>query len=158
MTKERKFQISQETAAILLEMATPWFKVSGETLIGPFGNRADARAFPKAGTAVKACDLILIVAEVKVEIAPVEIAEVVETEAASIEVRVEKPIIRISNVKRPCMVVWNLADMMPNAKRKDVIAAAIAMGVATYTARTQYQLWFSVQKEMKAREAATAKS
>ncbi len=156
MTAKREFQISQETAAILLEMATPWFKVSGETLIGPFGSRADARAFPKAGTVVKACDLTLIVAEVKVEVAPVEIAEVVEIEAAP--VKVEKPITRTSKVEKPCTLVWNLADSMPNAKRKDVIAAAIAMGVATYTARTQYQLWFSVQKEMKAREAATAKS
>jgi len=50
-----------------------------------------------------------------------------------------------------------LADSMPGARRKDVIAAAEAKGVAFYTARTQYQLWAQVQKEMADREAAVKK-
>ncbi len=62
-----------------------------------------------------------------------------------------------STVKKPCRLVWDLADAMIGASRKDVIAAAEAKGVAYYTARTQYQLWTQVQKEMTAREKASAK-
>lgn len=185
MNAKRNFQISVETAAILSEMTSPWFKVSGETLIGPFNSRADARAFPRSGTAVKASDLILVIvpkdgsvagidaapvepiAEVVVE--PEQVAEVeVVAEAAPVEVKVEpvaeievepaQVVIRKSAAIKPCTLVWNIADEMPNAKRKDVIAAAIAAGVATYTARTQYQLWFATKKEMQAREEAQAQA
>lgn len=52
-------------------------------------------------------------------------------------------ILRESTIKSPCYVVWCLADEMTGARRKDVIAAAVAKGVAFYTARTQYQLWLS---------------
>lgn len=62
-----------------------------------------------------------------------------------------------SRVEKPCRLVWDLADSMPGARRKDVIAAAEAKGVAFYTARTQYQLWAQVQKEMADREAAVKK-
>lgn len=62
-----------------------------------------------------------------------------------------------STVKKPCRLVWDLADAMVGASRKDVIAAAEAKGVAYYTARTQYQLWTQVQKEMAAREKAVTK-
>jgi len=53
----------------------------------------------------------------------------------------------------PVAAVWDIADLMiaqPRAKgiaparRKDVIEAAQNMGVAFYTARTQYQTWFTV--------------
>lgn len=46
-----------------------------------------------------------------------------------------------SSVKKPCLMVWEVAEAMPGAKRKDVIAACVAKGVAFYTARTQYQHW-----------------
>lgn len=63
-----------------------------------------------------------------------------------------------STTERPCKRVWIIADDMlaanPEVKRKDVIAACIAAGVAFYTARTQYQQWLGVRKEMAAREAA----
>ena len=68
-----------------------------------------------------------------------------------------KPIENRSTVEKPCKLVWQLADDMPGAHRKDVIAAAEAKGVAYYTARTQYQLWAQIQKEMAEREAATKK-
>ena len=62
-----------------------------------------------------------------------------------------------STTERPCKRVWIIADAMlaanPMVKRKDVIAACIAAGVAFYTARTQYQQWLGVRKEMAAREA-----
>ncbi len=62
-----------------------------------------------------------------------------------------------STATRPCRLVWDLADSMVGARRKDVIAAAEAKGVAYYTARTQYQLWAQVQKEMADREKTTVK-
>lgn len=42
--------------------------------------------------------------------------------------------------------VWEIADAMPGAKRKAVIEAARAKGVAYGTARTQYQKWFAAKK------------
>ena len=61
---------------------------------------------------------------------------------------------RESTVERPCFVVWEIADNMPGARRKDVVAACVAKGVAYYTARTQYQLWNQCKKEMAARAEA----
>jgi DNA-directed RNA polymerase subunit M/transcription elongation factor TFIIS len=46
-----------------------------------------------------------------------------------------------SEVSKPCNLVWDIADKMEGAKRKDVIEACVKAGVAFYTARTQYQLW-----------------
>lgn len=68
-----------------------------------------------------------------------------------------KPIENRSTVESPCRLVWDLADKMVGAARKDVIAAAQEKGVAFYTARTQYQLWRQVRKEMAEREAAAKK-
>ena len=65
-----------------------------------------------------------------------------------------------STIERPTKAVWHIADEMkaknPNVRRKDVIAECIARGIANFTARTQYQQWFQVQKEMQVREAAQA--
>ena len=68
--------------------------------------------------------------------------------------KAEKVIENNSTVTIPCQLVWDLADAMAGARRKDVIAAAVEKGVAYYTARTQYQLWAQVQKEMADRAAA----
>lgn len=47
-----------------------------------------------------------------------------------------------SKVKGAVGVVWDICkDMMPEATRKDVIAACIEAGVAANTARTQYQAY-----------------
>lgn len=57
-----------------------------------------------------------------------------------------------STVDGPVNLTWVIADRMfaaaraagePKPKRKDVQAAAMAEGVAYYTARTQYQAWFA---------------
>ena len=55
--------------------------------------------------------------------------------------------LRKSTIESPCYIVWDTADKMSkqNARRKDVIAACVAKGVAFYTARTQYQLWLSAK-------------
>lgn len=50
-----------------------------------------------------------------------------------------------SSVVRPVKLVHCIASEMyeqnPDMKRKDVIAACEAAGIATHTARTQYQIW-----------------
>lgn len=63
-----------------------------------------------------------------------------------------------STAERPCKLVWHIADEMkaanPEVKRKEVLAECVKRGVAFYTARTQYQQWLGVQKEMAARVAS----
>jgi hypothetical protein len=58
-----------------------------------------------------------------------------------------------STVEGPTKLVWAIADEMfaanPDTKRKDVIAAAQARGIAYYTARTQYQQWLTATKASK---------
>ena len=65
-----------------------------------------------------------------------------------------------STIERPCKQVWHIADAMlvthPGAKRKEILAECVAQGIAFYTARTQYQQWRSVRKEMAEREAKQA--
>lgn len=57
-----------------------------------------------------------------------------------------------STVEAPVAQVWAIADKMfadarkakaDKPRRKDVIEACMAAGIAFYTARTQYQLWYS---------------
>ncbi len=54
-----------------------------------------------------------------------------------------------SNVTNPCKLVWEIAIRMEGQPRKDVIAACVEAGVAYYTARTQYQSWYSARKAEK---------
>ena len=51
-----------------------------------------------------------------------------------------------SEIERPVKRVWHVADSMPNASRADVLAACEKLGIAYYTARTQYQLWKALNK------------
>lgn len=52
-----------------------------------------------------------------------------------------------STVESPTKLVWRIADSMKGARRKDIIAACEAAGVAYYTARTQYQHYTTAVKE-----------
>lgn len=52
-------------------------------------------------------------------------------------------VVRKSGAVRPCKLVWEIASANPGLARKEVVAMAVAQGVATNTARTQYQAWFS---------------
>ncbi len=65
-----------------------------------------------------------------------------------------------STAERPCKKVWFIADDMitanPEVKRKEILEACAKAGIAFYTARTQYQQWLGVRKEMAEREAAAA--
>jgi len=51
-----------------------------------------------------------------------------------------------SAVDKPCSLVWDIAESMPGAKRKEVLAVCAERGVAFYTARTQYQLWLTATR------------
>ncbi|HBP5740821.1 hypothetical protein [Pseudomonas aeruginosa] len=67
-----------------------------------------------------------------------EALEAMEQEEAS------APVVKTRNastVASPVKRVWAIADSMPEAKRKDVIAACVEEGIAFFTARTQYQKW-----------------
>jgi hypothetical protein len=72
------------------------------------------------------------------------------------------PIAHESTVNNPCKLVWGIATDMkeanPLVKRGAVLEECVRQGVAYYTARTQYQSWLSIQKEMAAREASQAKT
>lgn len=46
-----------------------------------------------------------------------------------------------SSITNPVQHVWAIANSMPSAKRKEIIAACVELGVAFFTARTQYQKW-----------------
>lgn len=62
------------------------------------------------------------------------------------------PIVVKSTIPNPCLMVWNLADDMPGESRNDVIKEAIKAGVATATAKTQYQRWFAEKKKEAAKK------
>lgn len=51
-----------------------------------------------------------------------------------------------STAERPTKHVWAIADSMPGAARKEVIAACREAGIAFGTARTQYQQWYKANK------------
>lgn len=55
-----------------------------------------------------------------------------------------------SDAEKPCKLTWDIAEKMiaenPAAKRKDIIESCVEAGVAFYTARTQYQQWFTAKK------------
>lgn len=57
-----------------------------------------------------------------------------------------------STVASPVRQVWAIADSMPGAKRKDIVAACVEQGIAFFTAGTQYQKW------NQARRAETAQA
>lgn len=56
---------------------------------------------------------------------------------------------RLSSVIRPTKMVWDIADSMPKASRKEVMEACVAAGIAYGTSRTQYQAWFKASQEAK---------
>lgn len=51
-----------------------------------------------------------------------------------------------STATKPTKLVWHIADEMKGATRKEVLDECAARGIAFYTARTQYQIWKSLQK------------
>lgn len=57
---------------------------------------------------------------------------------------------RKSDIAKPTKKVWAFAEGIlatePNIRRKDMIDRLVAMGIAFYTARTQYQLYLAAVK------------
>lgn len=51
-----------------------------------------------------------------------------------------------SEAESPTKLVWSIADSMPDADRKDVIAACVEQGVNKSTAQTQYYKWSKARK------------
>jgi hypothetical protein len=51
-----------------------------------------------------------------------------------------------STTKNPCQTVWEICEQNRDKKRKEVLDACLAAGVAYYTARTQYQAWKAAGK------------
>lgn len=149
-------------------------------LLGEHASRADARQLAKelGGTCRTQAEydelVALHAAEVPAEVDQATFEEAQET--GDLEERLEvalavadqekkvpavkADVVHESTAERPCKLVWHIADEMvaanPAVRRKDVLAACVARGVAFYTARTQYQQWLGIQKEMAAREAAQA--
>ena len=140
--------VSEALAAVRASGKTPWVIFHEGSFEYVYSGRTEARAAKaidqKQGTVMKADDLTITIVE------PFD--QVTEKEHA--EHRGE--IIRHSTTELPCQRVFIIADQMIGARRKDVVAACVAAGVAYYTARTQYQHWLTARKEMLAREAAKA--
>lgn len=64
---------------------------------------------------------------------------------ASMGLNALKP--RFSSCIRPTKLVWDIADCMPKASRKEVMEECVRQGVSYGTARTQYQAWFKASQE-----------
>ena len=56
---------------------------------------------------------------------------------------------RLSSVIRPTKMVWEIADSMPKASRKEVMEECVRRGIAYGTSRTQYQAWFKASQDSK---------
>jgi hypothetical protein len=57
-----------------------------------------------------------------------------------------QPRVLKSTTEGPTKRVWAIADTMKGAKRKDVVQACVEAGIATGTARTQYQKWLAASR------------
>ncbi len=62
-----------------------------------------------------------------------------------------------SEMEGACAIVWDIADNMPDATRSQVVKAAIDHGVASGTARTQYQAWFRSKRNDREAQEQTNK-
>lgn len=137
---------------------TPWFIINEVFVVGVYETRTQAR---KAKTDLELPGKISkyleeVIGEVKFEI--IKPAPTIQVPKAEKVASKKIEIVHESIVERPCKMVMQIADEMlithPDAKRKDILAACVDRGIAYYTARTQYQSWLQVRKEMADREAA----
>jgi hypothetical protein len=55
----------------------------------------------------------------------------------------------LSSTPKPTKKVWVVAEEMPGASRKEVIAECIKRGIAPGTSRTQYQAWLKATRDSK---------
>ena len=141
--------ISLITAPAAAPAKTPRAKMTPEEKEAAAAAKAAAKESKKADAAAKKAAQEEQ-AKIEKESKEAEMAAVLE--AITIlpvpeKVAPEKPEpVRASSIVKPTKMVWLIADRNPNARRKDVIALCEQMGIATHTARTQYQLWYSHHK------------
>ena len=137
-------KISQFTHEVLLLSGASWMIVDAtDTVVGIYPSRGAARE-AKADYLVKLVGKICKVSDYQFEVMANPAAK------AKAEPKAKKqptPVTHVSEVVRPCQLVWDIAEGMPGAKRGEVIAACVEAGIAFYTARTQYQQWRAVKKE-----------
>ncbi len=161
-----KINVTPAFAATVAKLATagktPYLIINDDYAVGAYGTRNAARAAKAEnkleGKVVKASEVEVTVVDRAAKAAkPAKAGKASKPAQADSDVSVENTgdILRTSTVESPCFIVWDMADKMKGARRKDVIAACVAKGVAFYTARTQYQLWLTAKK---ADEANAAKS
>lgn len=143
MTKIITREAFKTVEDIIAAGKTPWVVLNDEVAVVARPGRAAAREAKAANGFNGAVE--------KYEAEQFEL----ETPPAPVEQpKVEKEITRKSTASDPCRLVWEIAERMEGQRRKDIIAACVAAGVAFYTARTQYQLWLTIRNEERAREAA----
>ncbi len=148
--------------ASIAATAGQWAIIHDGQLVQLFPSRSAARAVKgDLGSTFQ----VVKVADITVEVAPVteedeEFGPAIPGKATPKAKGTRAPVVNTSTAERPCKLVWQIADdvnaAIPGAKRSVVLAECVRQGVAFYTARTQYQQWLGVQKEMAAREAAAA--
>lgn len=80
-----------------------------------------------------------------------------KVEAPKVEkvIKEKTPIVHKSTIGSPCKVVWDIAEQMEGAKRKDIIEECVKQGIAFYTARTQYQKYREAMKNSESPVVAT---
>ena len=124
----------------------PWIAYIEDGLIlGAYPSRASAQAAAKEkGGKVKKAEEVELVA-VKADEIHAKSEEPEESPKAEEEPPKKKEREQ-STVGSPCSLVWEIADEMKGARRKDVVAACMKAGVAEYTAKTQYQRWYTANK------------
>jgi len=134
-----------------------WLIAEGAECRGVYSNRESARGAKSSGVPGKIMRASEIRQKLKQE---PEAIPVIVTEPNTEETPKDdtpKEIVHASSVERPCKLVWHIADELkisrPNARRAEILAECVSRGVAYFTARTQYQQWLGIQKEMAEREA-----
>ena len=157
---------SNDVSAVItlcaLENKTAWLVVKEMIAVEACSSRTAARAVAATidcASVVKASDVKCVFDTIVKP--PKAKKEAKATKAATVEpTGATDDVLHASSIESPCKAVWEIADEMklsnPTAKRAVILAECVSRGIAYYTARTQYQQWREVQKEMAEREALQA--
>ena len=158
-------EMNAAVASVIADGKTPWVCVKDGAVVEVYVSRANARSAKDGGKIMKAEDAGYVAPTGNCIVdgtMPTEWLNAFPPVAPTVEAPVvaetpkpkapKGPILRISEIDRPCKRVWWIADEMmaaagglANLRRKDVLARCIAEGIAFYTARTQYQQWLTIQ-------------
>lgn len=169
-------EMNAAIASVIADGKTPWVCVKDGAVVEVYVSRANARSAKDGGKIMKAEDAGYVAAPVATSpfaaafppVAPAveaftqahnagaNVGAALDAAIAAAPVAKPKatkiPVLRASEIERPCKRVWHIADEMMHAaggleklRRKDVLARCVAEKIAYYTARTQYQLWLTIQ-------------